>query len=249
MIRKKILISGGEGKFSKQIIQANKEYDICAPSREEMNILDVDSIEKFISQEKPNYFLHAAALTRPMSGHQKFTDTSIKTNIIGTANVVLSCMKYRLKLVYISTDYVYPGTEGNYNEDSPLLPYFGKNDGYTKYGWSKLGGEASVMMYDNSLTLRISMCNYPFPHTNAAIDIKKSLIFDHDAAKIVLKLLDEKGIINVGGVSQSVYNFVTSQGVKVGKIKKDDIKDVEIAPDTSMNIEKMKSILKTKGVV
>ena len=64
-----------------------------------------------------------------------------------------------------------------------------------------------------------------------------------------MKLLNEKGIINVGGVSQSVYDFVTSQGVKIDKIKKDDIKDVDIAPDTSMNIEKMKSILKTKGEI
>ena len=159
MTRKKILISGGEGKFSKQIIQVNNEYDICAPSRKEMDILDVDSIEKFISREKPDYFLHAAALTRPMSGHQKFTDISIKTNIIGTANVVLSCMKYKLKMIYISTDYVYPGTKGNYDESSALSPYYGNNDGVTKYGWSKIGGESSVMMYDNSLVLRVCMCN------------------------------------------------------------------------------------------
>jgi dTDP-4-dehydrorhamnose reductase len=241
--KKKILISGGEGKFANQLIMANEEYDILSPGHTEMNITSIKSIDDFISNTSPDIFLHSAAFTRPMSKHQDFADVSIETNIIGTANVVLSCMKYKVKLVYISTDYVYPGTEGNYKEDSPISPYYGKNDGITKYGWSKLGGEASVRMYDNSLILRVCMCNYPFPHSAALEDIKKSLIFDYDAAKIVLKLLNEKGIINIGGKSQTVYDFTVENNIKIDKIKKSDIKDVDIAPDTSMNTDKMNMIL------
>ena len=225
--KKKILISGGEGKFANQLIMANEEYDILSPGRTEMNITSIKSIDDFISNTSPDIFLHSAAFTRPMSKHQDFADVSIETNIIGTANVVLSCMKYKVKLVYISTDYV----------------YYGKNEGITKYGWSKLGGEASVRMYDNSLILRVCMCNYPFPHSAALEDIKKSLIFDYDAAKIVLKLLNEKGIINIGGKSQTVYDFTVENNIKIDKIKKSDIKDVDIAPDTSMNTDKMNMIL------
>ena len=87
------------------------------------------------------------------------------------------------------------------------------------------------------------MCNYPFPHSAALEDIKKSLIFDYDAAKIVLKLLNEKGIINIGGKSQTVYDFTVENNIKIDKIKKSDIKDVDIAPDTSMNTDKMNMIL------
>ena len=41
---------------------------------------------------------------------------SIETNIIGSSNVVLGCMKFDMKVIYVSTDYVYEGKDGNYKE-------------------------------------------------------------------------------------------------------------------------------------
>jgi len=243
----KLLISGGDGKFAKQIIKYNNEYEIAAPSRIEMDITNFEDVVDFVSKFKPDIFLHPAAYTRPMKKHQERPDLSIKTNIIGTCNVVLACIKYDIKLVYISTDYVYPGIDGDYNEDSALSPYVGNNDGVTKYGWSKLGGEAAVRMYDNSLILRTCMCNFPFPHKNAAIDIKKSLIFDYEAAEITLKLLNEYGIINVGGKSRSVFDFAISHNPETGAISRKDIKDVKIAPNTTMNVNKMMKILEVNS--
>ena len=48
----------------------------------------------------------------------------------------------------------------------------------------------------------------PFPHPKALVDMKKSLMYIDEVPKIVLKLLDENGTINVGGKSQSIYDFV-----------------------------------------
>ena len=152
-------------------------------------------------------------------------------------------MKRSIKLVYISTDYVYPGIHGNYSEESELSPFTGNNDGVTKYGWSKLGGECSVKLYDGSLILRLCICNHPFPHPKAATDIKKSLIYDRDAAKIIFKLLDEEGVINVGGPAMSVYDFARKEHASVETLSRKDIADVLIAPDTSMDISKMNNIL------
>ena len=63
--KKKILISGGEGKFANQLIMANEEYDILSPGRTEMNITSIKSIDDFISNTSPDIFLHSAAFTRP----------------------------------------------------------------------------------------------------------------------------------------------------------------------------------------
>ena len=152
-------------------------------------------------------------------------------------------MKHNIKLVYISTDYVYPGTDGDYNEDDALSPFIGNSDGVTKYGWSKLGGECAVRMYDNSLILRTCICDYPFPHRQALTDVKKSLMYNFEAARIILKLLNEKGVINLGGDSQSVYDFASKKNTRIKKITRQDVKDVCIAPDTSMNTSKLKEIL------
>lgn len=233
---KKILISGGNGEFAKQLQKCNSEYEIIAPSKKEMDIRNTNILEYIVSTTKPDYFIHAGALTRPMVVHESEPDESIITNIIGTSNVVLTCIRYNVKLIYLSTDYVYPGKEGNYNEDDYLKPF-------NKYGWSKLGGECAVKLYDNHLILRMSMNKRPFPHQKALVDMKKSLMYIDEASKVVLRLLDEKGTINVGGKSQSVYDFVKETNSDVGKIYLDEIDDVNMATDCSMDTTKLKRLV------
>ena len=148
------------------------------------------------------------------------------------------------KLIHISTDYVYPGTAGNYSEDDPLSPFKAESDGNTKYGWSKLGGECAVRMYDNSLILWLCMCDYPFPHDTALIDVKKSYLYNFQAAAIIMKLLNKTGVINVGGKAQSVYDFASQKNPEIKKCSRSNIKDVSIAPNTTMNIDKLRGILR-----
>ncbi len=241
---RKLLITGGAGKLARQIINKNRgQYKIYAPNRDYMDLTCADSVRDYISKINPDIVLHAGAYARPLNKHQENADISIKTNIIGTCNVVLACIERSCKLVYISTDYVYPGTDGDYDENSPLSPYTGNNDGLTKYGWSKLGGECAVKMYDNSLILRACICDKPFPHKKAATDVKKSLLFNDEAGEIILKLINEKGIINVGGEARTVYDFAHEHDSTTQKLSKEDIDDVNIAPDTTMNITKMRSLI------
>lgn len=236
---KTILISGGNGKFSNALIKINKRYQILAPNKKQMNVLSQNSISKFISKHKVNYFIHAAAFTAPMSRHKIELEKSISTNIIGSANVALSCLKKKIKLIYISTNFVYPGKKGNYTENSSLLPV-------NEYGWSKLGGECAMQIYKNTLILRICMNDDYFPHKSAYTNYLTSFLKKTDAAKITLKLLDKKGIINIGGKKQSAYNYARDSNAKVKKIKlkKEDKKLLGL--DTSMDINKLSKILHAK---
>ena len=106
-----------------------------------------------------------------------------------------------IKLIYFSTNYVYPGEKGNYKESDPIFPI-------NNYAISKLGGECAVRLYKNSLILRISMTEKPFVHEFAFNDVEMNFMYHDEFAKILLKLINEKGIINVGGKTQTVYNFV-----------------------------------------
>ena len=233
---KKILMSGGNGSFAKQLLKVNNKFDIIAPSKKEMDITKIEDIDFGVGYYKPDYFIHSGAFVRPMKLHNTNPEKSIKTNIIGTSNVVLTCIKHKIKLIYISTDYVYPGDNGNYKETDSLLPI-------NKYAWSKLGGECAVRLYDNSLILRISMTNKPFPHKKALVDCYRSILFDEEASKITLNLLDEFGVINVGGESKSIYEFVKSYEPKIEKIYLNDIKDVDMPSNLTMNTKKMKDTL------
>ena len=68
-------------------------------------------MENFVKKKKIKYLIHIAGLSRPMIVHKKKIDLSIDLNIIGTANIVKLCSKYKIKLIYFSTNYVYPGTQ------------------------------------------------------------------------------------------------------------------------------------------
>jgi len=238
----KILITGGNGEFCKHlIVQAiflKGIHTFLTPTKKELDIRDSVSIDRYVQThlEQFDYVIHAGAITRPMVIHEDNPSLSIHTNIIGTSNVVLMCEKYNKKIIYISTDYVYEGIDGNYKETDAMKPF-------TKYGWSKLGGECAVQMYDNHLILRMAMNKKPFPHPKALKDMRKSLMYIEDAAKVTLQLLDETGIINVGGKSQSVYDFVKEDNTNVEPIYLKDISDVNMAKDCSMDTTKMKKVI------
>jgi dTDP-4-dehydrorhamnose reductase len=171
-----------------------------------------------------------------MKIHDSNISKSVDLNIIGTANIVKICSKLKIKLIYFSTNYVYPGTKGNYKENSPLLPI-------NNYGWSKLGGEAAVQLYKNSLILRVCMTEWPFVHKKAFSDVKNNFIFHEKVAEILFKTLSYRGILNIGGKKQSIYNFAKKYNKKVIPISRKNNSCFKSFPDLSMNLEKMKKIL------
>ena len=237
LYKNRIVITGGTGRFGQELRKIKTNKKLFFPERNELNILKVNSIIKYLKSKKPNYLIHLAGLSRPMEMHEKFLKKSIDINIIGTANVTKACSDLGIKLIYFSTSYVYPGTKGNYKEDNALLP---KNN----YSWSKLGGESAVQMYNNSLILRVCMTEKPFVHKNAFGDFITNFIFHEDIAKYLLKLINKKGVINVGGKTQSVYNFVKKYNPKIKKISAKKILGRKYPLNPSMNINKLKKIIK-----
>jgi len=171
-------------------------------------------------------------LSRPMNVHDKNIAKSIDLNIIGTCNVVKEASKLNIKVIYLSTSYVYPGTKGNYKEQDALKPW-------NNYSWSKLGGECAVQMYKNSLIVRLCMTEKPFIHKTAYVNVKSNFIFQEDAAKLILKILNQRGIINVGGPSQSIYNFAKN---KTKKLKKKYSKG-EFPKRTDMSLKKLNNLI------
>ncbi len=232
----KIVFTGGSGRFGSVFKKKTKLKNIIYPKRREFNILDMNSINKYISKHKPKIIIHAAALSRPMEIHDKKIDLSIDTNIIGTCNIVKICKKKKIKLIYLSTNYVYPGFKGNYNENSSLLPY-------NNYAWSKLGGECAVQMYKNSLILRICMTERPFVHDFAFKDLITNFIFHDEVVKMFPKLLKHKGILNIGGKTRSVYNFAKGINKKVKSIKAKKFLGRNIPLKHSMNLKKLNKII------
>tara|TARA_B110000003_G_scaffold270570_1_gene303284 strand:+ start:746 stop:1453 length:708 start_codon:yes stop_codon:yes gene_type:complete len=233
-MKKLILVTGGDGRFSRVLKKNKKNLNLYFATKKDCNILDIKSINKLIKKINPKIILHCAGLSRPMNIHEKNISKSIDLNIIGTANITKVSEKNKIKLIYFSTGYVYEGKKGNYSENDPVKPF-------NNYGLSKLGGECAVSMYKNSLILRITMTEKPFTYNKAFSDLKTNFMFHEDLVKILPKILNKKGVINVGGKSQSVYSFAKKYNKKIKKIKS-HIKN-KLPLNQTMDLTKLRKIL------
>ena len=232
-----IVVTGGSGRFAQSLKKNKRKYKFIYPSKNLLNITNLNSIKKFLKKVRPKSVLHLAGLSRPMIEHDKNIAKSINLKIVGTANLVNICSQLKIKLIYFSTSYVYPGKKGNYKEQDALLPW-------SNYAWSKLGGECAVQMYNNSLILRVCMTEKPFIHKKAFANVKLNFIFHEDLAKILVQIIDKRGTINVGGPTKTVYNFAKRYNPKVKKIfvKKNSSYNFPLNP--FMNLSKLKKIIK-----
>ena len=230
---KKIIVTGGDGRFANELKKIKSEYNFIFRTRKQLNILSYSSIKNNLKKFKPNSVLHLAGLSRPMNIHEKNISRSIDLNIIGTSNLVKVCSEKKIKIIFLSTSYVYPGDKGNYKEEDALKPW-------NNYGWSQLGAEAAVQMYKNSLIVRACMTEKPFIHKNAYGNVKTNFIFHDQFAKIFIKILKKRGIYNLGGKSQTIFQFAKRNKKKVKKI----LSKGEFPLRMDMNLSKYKKAIK-----
>ena len=198
-----------------------------------LNVLNYKNLIKILVKNKIKIFIHIAALSRPMSIHDTNVDLSIQTNI-GTANVVRA-YKIEHQIDLFSTNYVYPCTK--YKETDTLLPI-------NNYAWSKLGGSllfiCSRFSYSSVVYYRLSF------YIKRLLKCLLSFLYNKDFARIFSYLLDEKGILNIGGKRQSIYNFAKKDNPSIKAIR--NSKKINFPYDSSLDIKKFQKILKKKSI-
>ncbi len=228
-----IVVTGGSGRFAQELEKIRCKYNFIFRNKKQLDILSISSIKRNIKNFKPDCILHLAGLSRPMSIHNKNIKKSIDLNIIGTANLVKVCSERNIKIIFFSTNYVYPGKKGNYKEQDAVLPW-------NNYGWSKLGAESAVQMYKNSLIIRACMTERPFTHKSAFQDVITNFIFHDEFAKIFIKTIPKKGIINIGGKTQTIYNFAKKNNKNVKKANSKG----SLPKKIYMNLNKLNKLIK-----
>ena len=236
---KKIIVTGGTGRFGQILKKYKSKHKLFFPTKKQLNILSFKSSLNYLKKLKPNCLVHLAGLSRPMNVHNKEIEKSIDLNIIGTANITKVCSLLNIKLIYFSTNYVYPGVKGNYSEKDPLLPV-------NNYAWSKLGGESAVHLYKNSLILRVSMTEKPFVHKKAFVNVKSNFLYHEDVIPILFKLLNKRGIINLGGIPQSIFDFAKRENKQIKKAYLKKNQNIGMPYNSSMSLKRLRVILKKK---
>ena len=96
-------------------------------------------------------------------------------------------------------------------------------------------------MYKNSLILRLCITEKPFIHKSAFKDAISSFLFVDDLIPNFKKLINKKGIINIGGERNSIYKFAKKTYPKVKPVL---IGKTKFPKNSSINIQKFKNIIK-----
>ncbi len=143
----RLLITGASGLLGLKIskIAVQKGYDVYSAYHKhektygkpvKLNICNYKSVEKTFREIKPDFVIHAAAITDVDRCEQE-KELAWDVNVQGTINVVEQTKNFKTFLVYVSTDYVFSGEKGSYIETDELKPV-------NYYGQTKLIGEQEV---------------------------------------------------------------------------------------------------------
>jgi len=148
----KVLVTGVSGQLGYDVIKelTKRKIDCVGADLQEFDITDYDAAYSFITAHKPEAVIHCSAYTAVDKAEDE-PELCHRVNALGTENIAKICKEINAKMVYISTDYVFPGTgEDFYEVDSPTGPQ-------NIYGKTKLEGEISVKnLLDKYFIVRIS---------------------------------------------------------------------------------------------
>ena len=276
----KLLITGSSGLLGTKLseLAARKNYEVYAAYNQhkplhgapiQFDASNKKAVEKIFQKIKPEAVVHAAALTN-VDKCEIEKELAWKINTEGTKNIAKLCKKHQAFLTYISTDYVFNGEKGMYEEnDEP--------DPVNYYGLTKLKGEESIKnLTDEYCIARASVIYGSIPATgkiNFALWLleklknreKAKIVTDQwnsptlntNLANMVLEVLERKltGIFHLAGATRlSRYEFAKflaeNFSLDTNLITPVSSKEFSWAAkrpkDSSLNIKKAQQTLKNK---
>ncbi|MHA4737924.1 SDR family oxidoreductase [Dyadobacter sp. MSC1_007] len=187
MEKKKILITGSNGLLGQKLAEllvtkpsietiATAKGDNRLPFQDgyiyaEMDITDPESVEAVIAKFRPEVIIHTAAMTN-VDQCEMEKEMCWKLNVTAVEILIRACKKYDVFLEHLSTDFVFDGTSGPYQEDDAPNPI-------SFYGWSKYAAEKAVMSSDIRWSIARTVLVYGIAHdmsrSNIILWVKKSL--------------------------------------------------------------------------
>lgn len=136
-----------------------------------MDVRDASEVDRILTVEKPDVVVHIAG-TKDIAYCERFPDEAHEVHAIGTRNIVEACSRVGARIVYVSTDCVFPGTKEFYSEQDRTQPF-------NVYGTVKLEGEQAVLNAGcSTIVLRVSMLfgwYLPGQSSNTVFDVISAL--------------------------------------------------------------------------
>lgn len=239
LFKQKVLVIGANGLLGQKIVETFlDDFEVHGIGRKNKPSLEFDKfnytvcditnreqILELVRTFEPHFIVNSAAYTN-VDGCEDEKEDCWKINVVGVENLANTAKRFGIHVVHISTDYVFDGVEGNYDEESRPKPL-----GY--YGRTKLAAENALISSGIDCAIVRTMILF-----GMGIDLNHNFVtwiiekltngesikivddqFGHptlvdDLAKAILKIVDLKktGIYNIAG-SECMSRFELAQKI------------------------------------
>lgn len=275
--KRRLLVTGASGLLGNKIVELTKNGYTVIPLHKtkplhsnslKLDITNTIEVLNLFHKLKPDVAIHTASETN-VDKCETEKDQAWEINVEGTRNIAEACQKSGAKLLYISTDYVFNGKKGNYNEEDEPNPI-------NYYGITKLEGEKQITSHcRNHVILRTSVLygwhpwkqNFVTWIINTLKQNKElTVVEDHyntptladNLAEMALEAVqkDLRGLYHASGSQRiSRYEFA-KQTAKIFNLDQNLVKPIKMSQltawvakrpkDSSLNTDKIQKQLKTK---
>lgn len=213
-----IWLIGNHGMLGSEVeILLKKNYFPFITSDKEVDITDYTALENYGHGKKIEWVINCSGYTQVDKAEEE-TKQVFKINRDGVRNIALYCMKRKVRLIHISTDYIFDGDKDNvrgYREEDKANPL-------SVYGKSKLAGEEEIKRVLNEFFIIRTAWLYGLSGHNfistmlglfqkrekveVVYDQRGSPTYANDLAEVILK------IIQSGSRKYGIYHF-SNEGV------------------------------------
>ncbi len=207
-------------------------FDITQPEEWHKNFLQIEHGD--ILYPKYTTLVNCIACTDTYSVNKQ---VHWDVNLQGTKNLIDFCNKWKIKLIHISSDYVYTHSKPNASEIDPPVHCA------TWYGYTKLVSDALVQLEcKDYLVIRTTHKPTPFPYNEAWDTQTGNFDYVDTIALGIIELVQKqaRGVFNVGTENKSMYDLAKKTNPQVTPSNSPP----ELTPrDVSMNISKYQNFI------
>ena len=230
----------GDGLLGSELV-AQTGWDYISRKKDGFDITDestyhlLTEIHHGVAQScKYNIIINCIANTNTYSNDR---DLHWDVNYKGVANLVDFCNSWGIKLVHVSSDYVYANSSGTPSEND--IPVHQE----TYYAYTKLLADGYVELKSNDyLVIRATHKKTPFEHNQAWVNQFGNFDYVDVIADYIIKLVKQgaSGVINVGTELKSMYTLATETNPNVIPV----VKPSKVPMDTKMDLTKLSNEFK-----
>jgi dTDP-4-dehydrorhamnose reductase len=226
----------GDGLLGSELVKQTG-WDFISRKKDGFDISNYNLYHKFFLEnhnsvawwKKYNVIINCIANTNTYSDNK---DLHWDINYKSVIKLSDFCSKHNIKLVHISTDYVYTNSVNNASEND--VPIHGNN----WYSYTKLLGDSYVQLNENNLVLRGTHKQRPFPYNKAWIDQIGNFDYVDVIADLIKQLIKQEatGLYNIGTELKTMHNL--SNGSESA------FSSIDVPKNVSMNVNKLKNVIK-----